>query len=203
MKQYKILMLLALFLAFSACKKDDDGDGDDQTFDGSITDIENFYNSDVVDAFFELGFNINTGNNPPLIEGSYLVTPSILQATSVPNDVIGSVFSDIFLNFRNQDNGSLTIDFDGASGSETYDGAGSFISGDDNQFSVFLVITVTREGETAEVTFAISGTKETDGISDIQVALIMIDDNGDPGGFFIENNTGRVLTDGDGFSEEL
>ena len=51
----------------------------------------------------------------------------------------------------NETKTSLTIDFDGASGSETYDGAGSFISGDDNQFSVFLVITVTREGETAEV----------------------------------------------------
>ncbi|MDT0556782.1 hypothetical protein [Patiriisocius hiemis] len=202
MKQYKILFLLSLFLVFSACKKDDDGDND-QSFDGSIEDIESFYNSDVVDALIDLGFEINTGNNPPTIEGSYLCTPSILEATSVPNDVIGSQFPDLFLNFRNQDNSTLTIDFDGASGSETYDGAGSFVSGSDDQFSVFLIITVTRDGETAEVTFAISGTKEADGIANLQVALIMIDDNGDPGGFFIENNTGRVLTDGDDFSEEL
>ena len=184
------------------CKKDDDVE-DAGGFDGSIEDIEDFYNSDIVDALLALGFDINTGNNPPNIEGSYLVSSAVLQNSSVPGDTNGTVFPNLLMNFNNQEGELLTIDFDGSSGVEIYNGDGSFISGDNNEFSVFLKIIAERSGQTAETTFAISGVITNEGISDVQVAVLMIDDEGDPGGIFIENNTGRVLFDGDGLAERI
>ena len=185
----------------TSCKKDK---GENDTgFDGSLNDIENFYNSDVVDALIDLGLDINTGANPPNIEGLFNATPFILQASSVDGDSPGSQFPDLSMIFSNQDNESLTIDFNGANGPESYDGDGSFISGEGDSFSVFLTVDVTLNGNVAETTFAISGSIAEGGLGDIQVALIMIDDGGDPDGAFIENNTGRLLYDSDGFSEEL
>jgi len=199
-----ILLAIAFSTVLVSCKKDDNGKSDDDSgFDGSIQDIEDFYSSDIVDALDNLDFDINTGNNPPNIEGVYFVSPSILQASSVPGDTPGIQFPDITMNFSNQDSDNLTIDFTGDSGPEVYDGDGSFISGDNNRFSVFLIINVTSGGQTAETTFAISGQLGDDGIENVQVAVLMLDDNGDPGDYFIENNTGRVLYDEDGFSPEI
>ncbi len=196
-----ILMGLLMAAVTTSCKKDDEEN--DAGFDGSISDIENFYNSDVLDELISLGLDINTGSNPPNIEGVFNATPFILQASSVNGDTTGSQFPDLSMIFSNQDNTSLTIDFNGVNGAETYDGDGSFISGEGNDFSVFLKVNVTLNGNVAETTFAISGSIEDGGLGDIQVGLIMIDDGGDPDGAFIENNTGRLLYDSDGFSEEL
>lgn len=199
----KKIILFGLILAAltTSCNKDESDD--DAGFDGSIADIENFYNSDVVDELIDLGLDINTGANPPNIEGFFNATPFILQASSVSGDSPGNQFPDLNMIFSNQNNEDLTIDFNGANGPETYDGDGSFISGDGNAFSVFLKVDVTLNGNVAETTFAISGSIADGGLEDIQVGLIMIDDGGDPDGVFIENNTGRLLYDSDGFSERL
>ncbi len=170
-------------------------------FDGSIGSIEDFFNPNIVNSLQDLGFVIHPGNNPPnIIDGIYLASPFILQNSSVPGDNIGSTFQDYIITFFNQNSNLLTIDFTSENGNQSSDGYGSYISGSGNQFSIFLKTNTTYQGETAQFAYAISGSVAENGIENFQFANLMLDDNGDPGGFWIENNTGRLLHDGDSFS---
>lgn len=194
-------LILVSLIIFSCSSDDDSSDNSNNAFNGSIESIENFFNPGVIAAFNELGFTINTGNNPPQIfEGSYLASPFILENTSVQGDNIGNQFSDYFFQFSNQNNTNLTIDFFGSGGSQQDTGFGSFISGNNSQFSVFLKITSTVSGQTADFAYALSGEVTDDGIENFEFVNLMLDDNGDPADIWIENNTGRLLVDADGFS---
>lgn len=200
MKKIKLLCYaLILCFTFSSCS--DDEDSGTSEFDGSIESVEDFFNPEVIDAFQELGFTINTGNNPPqILEGSYLASPFVLQESSVTGDNIGSTFSNYIFEFSNQNNGTLTIDFVGSASIQEDIGYGSFISGSNDSFSVFLKITSTYQGATAEFAYAMSGKVTEGGIMDYEFINLMLDDNGDPQDVWIENNTGRLLIDSDGFS---
>ena len=48
-----------------------------------------------------------------------------------------------------------------------------------------------------------SGTLEPDGIRNLQRSVFMVDDKGDPNDDYIENGQGRLVKDGDGFSERI
>lgn len=195
------VVAIALVLAFTSCSK---GDLDDNTgFNGSIASIEDFYTPELVKVLDSLGFIINTGNKPPLLEGIYHAAPLILQSSSVQGDNLGSRFYDYEITFSNQDNGNLTIDFLGDQGIEIDNGSGSFISGEGNSFSVFLITNTEISNYSADSAISLSGTLVEDGIENLQVAYLMLDNNENQGGVFIPNNTGRVLFDSDGFSEKI
>lgn len=195
----KVFAIVTL-LAFASCSKDN---SDDSKFNGSIASIEDFYNPELVKALDSLGFIINTGNKPPLMEGIYLAAPVILQASSVLGDNLGSKFFDYEITFSNQDNGNLTIDFLGDQGIEIDNGSGSFISGEGNSFSIFLITTTEISTYLADSAISLSGTIVEDGIEDLQIAYLMLDNRENEGGVFIPNNTGRVLFDSDNFSEKI
>jgi len=59
-----------------------------------------------------LGIQMNLGDNPPNIEGTFFVDPIVLQATTiVDNQVpIGNVFEPLVVTFSNQNNASRTLD---------------------------------------------------------------------------------------------
>ena len=40
-------------------------------------------------------------------------------------------------------------------------------------------------------------------IANLHIAIFMVDDFGDPSGYFIENNDGRVFHDSDSLSEKI
>jgi hypothetical protein len=169
---------------------------------GSLEELENFYSVEFVDAMIALNFNTNLGNNPPNLEGSYLISPFILEDSTVEQDsaAIGGQFQDYLATFSNQDNKNLTIDLEGIQSSQTDNGNGSFVTGDNSSFAVYSK-TATLQGSTETVTaVAISGILSPNGILKVQFYGAMLDDNGDPDGIFIENNTGRLLVDGDDFS---
>jgi len=202
MKQLKILSVLFIFVIFStSCSKDDDEASD---FDGSIESVKDFFTPELVVALEDLGFNINQGDTPPNIEGSYLSAPVKLEASTVSGDFVGKSFPDYTSIFSNQNNSRLKIDFNGMGGSQTDEGYGSLISGTDNKFSVYLKLTSQISGSVEVVSaYAISGRMTDNGIEDFQMAILMLDDKGDPDGVYIENNTGRLLYDTDNFSEKI
>lgn len=197
-----LLILLLLTLVISCSKTDDSSDGD---FDGSIRSITDFYNEDLIKALEDLGFQINTGNTPPNLQGSYFISPYKLSASTVNGDYVGKLFTNYIAHFTNQDNESLTIDFKGEQGDNEDNGYGSFISGEGNKFSIFLKVTTKQEGVdyVVESASSISGVINDEGdIENFQKALIMLNDNGDPDNLYIENNTGRLLYDSDFISEK-
>ncbi|WP_196888397.1 hypothetical protein [Aureivirga sp. CE67] len=198
------LALLAFVLVFTSCK-DDDEDQYTGPFNGSIDSVENFYNQDIVNVLNSFDFPINTGDTPPNIEGAYYCSPLVLESSNIPTDYVGNVFLDYEFTVSNQNTGDLTIDFEGehTGGSQVDFGTGTFISGNGNDFTVYLKLTSQIGSTPAESAMVLSGTIAEDGIENLEYALLMIDNNGNPEGVYIPNNGGRHIVDYDGFSESI
>lgn len=199
MKKYFSFILLFSFLFFG-CSKDDDGGSN--SFDGSINSISNFVGSDILDTMIDLGMNINSGDNPPNIVGEYLSSPNVLENSNVPSDWPGRVFSDYQSEFSNQQ--GLQIDFSGfhPTGNQIDEGYGSFISGDGNLFSVFLITETEIRDSKADTVIVYSGEISPDGIYSYQRAIFMKDNHGNST-VFLENGQGRILVDEDGLAERI
>lgn len=207
----RIVLASLLFIGVAACSKDGALKEPDKinplenpqgNLLGSLEEIENFYTVEFVDALMEMDFNINLGNTPPNLEGSYLISPFILEDSTVEADstLIEAQFQDYLATFSNQDNSNLTIDLQGTQASQTDTGSGSFITGANASFTVYAK-TISFQGTTSATTaIAISGTRSPNGIINTQFFGGMIDNNGNLQDLWIENNTGRLIIDGDGFS---
>ncbi|MEX0289241.1 MAG: hypothetical protein AB3N14_09010 [Flavobacteriaceae bacterium] len=169
---------------------------------GTLEEVKDYYTVEFVDAMEDIGFEINLGNNPPNLEGSYLISPFILEVSTIEADstAIGGQFQDYLATFSNQDNDNLTIDLSGVQADQTDDGEGSFITGANGKFTVYTKTTSSAGNSEAQTAVSISGTLSPNGILNLQFFGAMLDDHGDPENIFIENNTGRLLVDGDDFS---
>lgn len=197
-KKLTVLFTLISVLSISSCKKDKD-------FTGSREDIESFLGSDVVEAMDDIGFNMNYGENPPQIEGQFLISPADLLSSTVPDDPETHRFNDLKAIFKNQDNKMLTIDYEGDEMFENSVGKGTFIAGDGEYFTVAMKTETTKTfGGKGESAFIITGKITAEGIEDVEVAAFMIkiitEDLLFP---FIPENTGRVIIDGDSLAERL
>jgi len=211
MKHYIYLILVA-FALFS-CSSDDDSI-DYQPEEGTIADIKNWANPEIIDAIESIGFTIHEGTNPPNIEGSFQISSRILEATNVPNDFsIGTTFYTINMTFSDQNNDSLTVNFMGEE--IAFDGTvaitqevenfleNSYISGNGDSFTAFFKVTETNgNNQPVQVLYVFSGDITENGISNIQNALFMLDNFGQ-NQTYIENNTGRIFIDSDGVAEPL
>lgn len=197
-------ILFSLF--FLGCSKEDNDDNpteDNST--GSIQELRDFYNDDFVNAMVAIGFTINQGDNPPSIDGSYLIEPFVLENSTIPGDEdkIGQGTGDYQITFSNQNNEKLTIDLAGKGGNQIDEGNGSFITGTNGRFSVFSKTATQIGGTNAVTAVAVSGTLTADGIDNINFFGAMLDDKGDPQNILIENNAGRFYLDGDGKSPRV
>jgi len=204
MKKNIISFFLFCLLATIGCSNDDEN-----LFNASEQDLTDFFSEEVVEALAILNFTINKGSNPPEFEGDFFASPMILVNSNVPTDNLGDEFVDLEFTFSNLNDDQNTIDFNGVSllGEEVvevFSGDGSsFISGNDNNFSVFSIIVgeVTATGSFFEFAYALSGTITDIGIEDLELAIIMLDDQGDPFNQLIENGEGRRFIDEDRLSE--
>jgi|SRR5690554_19569 len=200
MKKYYLLILVASFL-FVGCSKDDDG-GSNTQFDGSISAISDFLGTDTFEIMVGLGMTINSGDNPPNIEGTYLSSPNILENSNIETDYPGRVFLDYQSEFTNQK--GLLIDFSGLhlpGGSQVDVGNGAFISGEGNLFSVFLITETEIQGDKADTVIVYSGEISPDGIYSYQRGFFMKNNYGSE--VFIDNGKGRILNDEDGLAERI
>jgi len=188
------IALIGFSLVFSSCKKDkDDAPQLSQ-------EIKNIVPDSTLNKIVALGMPVNKGTNPPNLVNIYKMSPLALTATSITNDyAIGSVFSNYKFRFYEQDNEKLTIKLQDAVGNQTGTGSGGFISGDGNDFSVFMKVhTIQDSISQCDLLSIISGTITAEGIKNCYYSLFMLDDYGDPKNVFIENESGRVLNDSDG-----
>ncbi|WP_040247774.1 hypothetical protein [Psychroserpens mesophilus] len=210
MKKYFILLVLT-FALFN-CSSDDDSTTVIQ--EGTLADLKNWANPEIIEAIENQGFIIHEGINPPNIEGSYQISPRVLEATNVSNDFpIGTTFFRINLMFGEQNNNSLTVNFVGEELNQSGDVhntqsvenflENSYITGSGNSFTVFFKVTeVNGNGNEARILYAFSGNITEDGIANIQNALFMLNNFGQDG-IFIANNTGRIFRDSDELAEHL
>lgn len=177
----------------------------DRVVKGLTEDISNFLSDKYVDALEDLGFVVNGGYTPPNIEGTYLATPLSLVKKNASINIAGQW--DMYVTFSGQNNTKLTINVDydmqSDNGPMGASGPGSFIVGEGKKFSVFVEGTREELGYTAKTVEIFSGEMTDNGIKNYQWGVIMIDDNGDPLGHWIENGEGYLKKDSDGFSGKI
>tara|TARA_R110002073_G_scaffold72537_1_gene177518 strand:- start:516731 stop:517390 length:660 start_codon:yes stop_codon:yes gene_type:complete len=198
-----LFVVTLLLIVVTACSSDDDNDSQTTIFtNGSMQELRAFYNDGFVDALVNLGFTFNLGNTPPNIEGTYIIDPFILDSTTDPSRMghEGEDFGSHIPSFSNQNNNELTIDYLGQSGGggQTDIGKGSFIMGSNGAFSVFTKNNTKIGNITAITAVVISGFIASNGIEDIQFVGAMLDNKGNQ--ILIDNNTGSLYVDGDGFA---
>jgi len=198
------ILIIAISLFLFSCKKENE-----DLSKGFSDDIENFVPDSTIQALRDLGMIINEGKEPSMLEGAFLATPYIMLSTSVPDDsyVSGDRFADYKYYLKNQDNETLTLEVDteGISSGNVFtrsEGNGAFISGYEEEFTVFVILESERYMSGGDTSFArtlevISGTIAQDGIHNFQAAILMLDDYGDEFDHYIPINTGRLFEDGD------
>lgn len=147
---------------------------------------------------------IYEGNNPPNVEGQYLLSPSELVYDSTHGFNIGYIFDDLYFQFLNQDMDNNTLDYVEEQGNSSQVGTGAFISGEGDRFSVFF----NTDGNAVyddysfwyKTALVISGIKTAEGIKELDYAFVMVDKGDDPKPYFIPSGSFRVFKDGDGLS---
>lgn len=151
--------------------------------------------------------NIYRGNNPPVVEGTYLIDPFVTvycqdqgNGGYSPGDIVNSTY----IGFFNQDNSKLTLDFKSESVKNTaYEkGNGLFISGEDNKFTVYFDTEGMSSGITTKTALVISGVKTSMGIQNLEYAFVMVEKGPDPDHVLMAEGVFRVFKDKDGLAEK-
>jgi hypothetical protein len=159
---------------------------------------------ELLEYYLLLGIEINSGRNPPTVEGSYLATPLQLVKSTA-----GSIATqwDMYVTFSKQNETKLTVDtnytMQSDNGPMQAAGTGSFIVGEGNKFTVFQDGIREESGYTAKTVEVFSGEITVTGIRNYQWAVFMIDNRGDPLNHWIANGTGYFKRDSTGFSERV
>lgn len=193
-----MLLLPLMLMVITSCEKDKDKPKKPTELSDEI---KNIVPDSTLTKITTLGMKINKGLEPPNMENTYLASPFELKATNVVDDYsIGYIFADYYFRLYDQDNENLTIKLDYYNGGETGTGLGGFISGDGKNFSVFIEMNSEYSGYAAKMVHIISGTLTDEGISGLYFANYMLDNYGNLGGYWIENDEGRVLIDSDAMS---
>ncbi len=198
-----IAMLLAL--SVSSCIDRDDEYGYLDA-DGLTIAVRSVVPQSIIEEMKTLGFPIYGGDNPPNIEGSFLLSPYLLLDSNISTDDVGHEFSDYIYTFYNQDAAALTLElnYENDNGQLNGEGTGGYIVGDGAYFTTFFnTYDIKANGSESETVRAISGKLVAGGIEDVHVSIFMIDDYGDVNDDLIEIGEGRVLYDSDAFSERV
>ncbi len=166
---------------------------------------QDFIPNDVLKAIEDNGHIIYDGYTPPALDGKYLMSPSVLVSSNFDDPYLpGHLFVDGVIEFSDFDPQALTLKVTIAEGGLQGVGYGSFISGNGNNFTVYVKVEAKDlSGHELLQTEVYSGTLEPGGIRNLQRSLFMVDDHGDPNDEYIGNGQGRLAKDSDGFSEKI
>lgn len=202
------LLFLITVLSISSCESDDDASNLEMKA------IEDFLTPRTVRALEDIGFNINPGDNPPNIEGTYYAE-HILIATTVPDDPSspGDSSLDVITKLSNQDGSNIFLERFEMGSNSVGSGGVALLTGKSTdvetpRFSLFAKLNlVDGNGHEFSSLTAISGSMKfdssgnPDGILDYQSVGIMLENNGNPYDNLIPNNTGRLYGDEDNIAD--
>lgn len=202
------LSILCIFLGLTSCSSNDSNDDENNISEKNSYDY--YVNTAMQKAIDDLGITIHKGLTPPNVEGVYTITPFYCAKSTKPNDTFEDMdIGASTLTLSNQNTAKLSIDFKNfliysiMFKNETWQGKGSFISGEGNKFSILLH----SDGELAAADHVskfqnliiLSGeidvqNNKIKGIKNLQMASIMSDDYGDPHLDLMDIGMGRFFT---------
>lgn len=198
----KLFFLAAAFAAmtFTSCSQSDNPILlDDETV--KIDERINTVIPEELRAQIEEQLPIYDGVNPPNVEGVYYIKPMITSYDSYNSYAPGYEIIPMHIMIKNQDMVKNTVDYEGNEDNvETYTGNGAFISGYDDNFTVYFDLDGVVSGVPVKEALVISGTKSDEGIKNLYYAFIVTEKGDDPGNDVVPEGTYRVFYDSDGLS---
>jgi len=222
MKKILYIIAFAITISFSSCTSEvsflELADSQGFAFTGSTQSIQQFIGQDGYNKLTGvLGIPINTGSNPPMVEGNFPIWLLEIAADIEDPSNVGTIFTDEFMhiNLLNQDSENLTIDYRGffldpgpdgtplggdnglVTFSEENNVPPTYISGDSSTGAFTILGKVDFNGRIDG--FAISGTRTATGVNNLRYAYVVYE-NGDPNGNVI---AGRTFKDSDGVSDSF
>ena len=159
---------------------------------------------EILDKLEEHDVPIYNGVTPPNVEGSYYVDPFVTvycEDYGYGGYETGFVIASQYIQFYNINTKDNTLDYYGFSTTghcET--GAGAFVSGCGNNFTVFFNTIGETYGVCHKTALLISGTKTSSGIKDFYYAFVMVEKGADPDNVIMKEGIFRVFKDQDGMS---
>ena len=124
---YLVFVILAVSVLFTSCKKDNDG----------LSSPEDFLkNPSVTGAVKESGIDINNGDNPPPLAGTYITDGEVVDASELLDDLIGVPLRSEFELYNQTASGKIS--FREKVGELKASGMGGYITGDNGKFTIYL-----------------------------------------------------------------
>jgi hypothetical protein len=185
--------IIMFFCFFVSCK-------DDDLQEGLSVEIQNIVPDSLLHEIIGLGMPIYPGFTPPTVENIYQASPFVLDTSNIPTDEPGFLYTDLNVQFTEQvsSNNSLKVSF--VNGPEVGNNIDALISGEGNNFSVFLKVNSLSGTSKAELIQIFSGSITPNGIQNFYYAVFMLNNFGNEKGYWIENGQGRIIYDSDGES---
>jgi hypothetical protein len=193
-----VLAISTLWL--NGCKKKND------PMPGLSQKIQTIVSQAALNDMKEKGMIINEGNQPPIVEGSFQVNPTVLLAPYGLNDAFkkGKVVKDFRIRLSNQKNGDVFYEEKEDNTTDSQSGTASFLSGNGNKFTLFSETTGVSNGIGIKQLVVISGEISGTGIKNFQYVFTITQKNGDETNTkLIPINQARVYEDGNGLAEKV
>ena len=189
------MMLMTVMLAFCMASCGDDDDEDDGG--GTTATIPTKYRT-ILSPYI----TIYDGENPPMLDGTFLMSPDELVYTSDGAKEPGAILSDYYVKFSKMNSSKGTIVYQGKTKNGSADaGISASITGNGNNFTVFFTTTSSYKGATDKRFTIFSGTLTAKGIQNLHWAWIVTDKTNDPNNYLPEEGVYRIFKDGDGMAE--
>jgi len=139
------------------------------------------------------------GTTPPIITGTYVISPEKLVYTT-DNLSLSTSFVDNYIRFSNQNTVINRAVYDKKQGSDMAHSDSVLVIGSGNNFTAYFVATGISYGVYTKTTTVISGTVTVSGISGLHYAFVMADKGADPKDSVAAIGTFRVFKDNDGLA---
>ena len=192
------LCALVLTLSLLSCKKEtNDSKSPDKTeFPAPIANIAP---QSMIDSLRAVGVKVYAGSTPNIVNGIYFMHPDSCVYDNSPGKYTGTIFSDYKFKFSNQDNNLFTIAVEQKvipAGTLNATPVSTYISGNGNDFSIFILRTVTPSGIKVQQFNVLSGTLTPKGIQNLQNTLYIRSKGNDPNNTIPPAGTIRLFING-------
>lgn len=148
--------------------------------------VKDMLTPDQLQALEDHGMIINEGVNPPDIQGVYFSNYNYCTYDSTEL-FEGSTFDNYYWRFYDQSDDDVKLDYTAQNVQDEATGAGAFITGDGELFSVFVELIGISGGVDYTAVMIISGRKGSDGIHVFMYGYILTDKDttADPDDFIL------------------
>ena len=198
------LVLISLFL-LPACHKDNGG-GTQSSVGNPVDSIRNHITQTMLDSLKKFGMHIYDGKTPPIVAGIYHLDRDSCVFDNVPKTDTplyeqGRIIDSYKYRFSKQDNATQTIRFDRKddNGLDAASNSLGYITGSDNNFTIFSFESVTGGPSPHTEVKIISGQVSPAGIANFQSGLYLLTTQ-DPS-HSVPVGTIRVFVDEDGVAD--